>query len=251
MNGSETYIGFVQMNSFKVLSPETESASVRLTTIPVQAAQTPESAKIKLEEFEGSVIAVQGDLSGDWIFSANVIDTAGPIVTALVRKVLKDVSISESISISGQVKDFQEQPISNIKVTIYRDDHEIDHVFTDENGKYDISIPKGNLITIRFDTHPTLVNAKDWHPSVVANLEAKQDIVINRFLLKAGRGVDQATFIDVLAAYEFSAFWEKNNPHYAETVLVRMGMMKLISLILQKIHGELDDFFRELSKKTD
>ena len=251
MNDSETYIGLVEMDRFKPLSPKTNCGSVRLTTIQVQAAQTPESAEVNLEKFESSAIAVQGVLSGDWIFSANVIDSAGPIVTALVRKVLKEASMSENISISGQIKDFQEQPISNIKVTIYRDDHEIDHVFTDEKGKYDISIPKGNLITIRFDTHPTLVNAKNWHPSVVANLEAKQNIVLNRFLLQAGHGSSQATFIDALAAYEFSAFWEENNPHYAETVLLRVGMMKLISPFLQKIHRELDDFFRELSKKTD
>jgi hypothetical protein len=251
MNGSETYIGLVEMERFKVLSPKTDSGSVRLTTIQVQAAQTPESAEVNMEKFESSAIAVQGVLSGDWIFSANVIDTAGPIVTALVQNVLVQASMSENISISGQVKDFQEQPISNIKVTIYRDDHEINHVFTDENGRYDISIPKGNLITIRFDTHPTLVNAKDWHPSVVANLEAKQDLMLNRFLLKSGQGFDQMTFIDALAGYEFSAFWEENNSSYAESVLVRMGMMKLISPVLQKIHRELDDFFRELSKQTD
>jgi hypothetical protein len=251
MNGSETYIGLVEMDRFKVLSPKTDSDSVRLTTVQVQAAQTPESAEVSLEKFESNAIAVQGILSGDWIFSANVIDTAGPIVTALVRKVLKEASMSENISISGQVKDFQEQPISNIKVTIYRDDREIDHVFTDEKGKYDISIAKGDLITIRFDTHPTLVNAKDWHPSVVANLEAKQDISLNRFLLQAGQGFDQVTFIDALAAYEFSAFWEKNNSSYAETVLLRMGMMKLVSPVLQRIHRELEDFFRELSNQTD
>lgn len=251
MNGSETYIGLVEMDRFKVLSPKTDSGSVRLTTIQVQAAQTPESAEVNLEKFESSAIAVQGVLSGDWIFSANVIDTAGPIVTALVQKVLKEAFISENITISGEVKDFQEQPISNIKVTIYRDDHEINHVFTGENGKYDISIPRGNLITIRFDTHPTLVNAKDWNPSVVANLEAKQDFVLNRFLLKAGRGSSQATFIDVLAAYGFSAFWEENNPRYAETVLLRMGMMKLISPVLQRFQRDLEDYFRELSKQTD
>jgi len=239
------------MERFKVLSPKTDSGSVRLTTIQVQAAQTPESAEVNLEKFESSAIAVQGVFSGDWIFSANVIDTAGPIVTTLVRHVLKDASMSENISISGQVKDFQEQPISMIKVIIYRDDREIDHAFTDEEGKYEISISQGNMITIRFDTHSTIKNAGDWHPSVVANLEAKQDLVLNRVLLKAGQGFDQVTFIDALAAYAFSAFWEKNNSAYAESVLLRLGMMKLTSPVLQRIHRELGDFFRELSKQTD
>jgi hypothetical protein len=95
MNSSEIYIGLVEMDRFKVLSPKTDSCSVRLATIQVQAAQTPESAEVNLKKFESSAIAVHGVLSSDWIFSANVIDTAGPIVTALIRKVLKEVSMSE------------------------------------------------------------------------------------------------------------------------------------------------------------
>jgi hypothetical protein len=157
--------------------------------------------------------------------------------------------MTEKISISGQVRDFQEQPIAMIKIIVYRDDRQIDHVFTDEEGMYEISIPPGSLITILFNTHPTLVNATKWHPSVVANLEAKQDIVLNRFLLKAGQGDSQATFIDALAAYEFCAFWEGNNPHYAETVPLRMGMMKFISPFLHRIRGELSNFFSELGKQ--
>ena len=53
----------------------------------MQAAQFPESAEVNLKENEGRAIAIQGHGSGDWIYSASVIDSAGPIVTAMVQSV--------------------------------------------------------------------------------------------------------------------------------------------------------------------
>jgi hypothetical protein len=52
-------------------------------------------------------------------------------------------------------------------VTIYREDREVAHAFTSEDGKYVMSVAKGKPITVRFDTHFSLNNAKDWHPSGV------------------------------------------------------------------------------------
>lgn len=90
MNGNEIIIGVVQLGQFKPMTPKTIGGSVRLTTIQMQAAQSPESAEVNLAEYEGRAIAVQGHGSGDWIYSASVIDTAGSIVTALVQSVFGD-----------------------------------------------------------------------------------------------------------------------------------------------------------------
>ena len=87
MNGNEILIGMVQSGQFKPLTPKAIGGSVRLTTIPMQAAQSPESAEVHLTEYEGKAIAVQGHAGGGWIYSASVIDNAGPIVTVLVQSV--------------------------------------------------------------------------------------------------------------------------------------------------------------------
>jgi hypothetical protein len=51
---------------------------------------------------------------------------------------------AESASISGMVQSGNGVPIHMIKVTIYRDDREVDHAFTGEDGKYDVSVAKGS-----------------------------------------------------------------------------------------------------------
>jgi hypothetical protein len=94
----------------------------------------------------------------------------------------------ENVSVSGMVHSGDGTPIHMIKVTIYRDDREVDHVFTGEDGKYVASVAKGKPIAVRFDTHFSLNNAKDWHPSVVANVSAMKDVAVDRVLLRVGQG---------------------------------------------------------------
>src|SRR3954451_6802033 len=65
----------------------------------------------------------------------------------------------EDVSVSGIVQTGDGAPIHMIKVTIYREDREVAHAFTGENGKYVMSVAKGKPITIRFDTHYSLNNA--------------------------------------------------------------------------------------------
>lgn len=60
---------------------------VRLTSIAVEEARPPDSGELDLRKYEGNAIAVQGHDQGDLIYSAGVIDTGGPIVTALVKHV--------------------------------------------------------------------------------------------------------------------------------------------------------------------
>jgi len=86
MNGNDEFLGIVQLGTFQPLAPA-PGGGVRLTTISMAAAQPPESAEIDLTKYEGSAIMVRGHLSGGWIYSAEFIDQAGPILTAVVRQV--------------------------------------------------------------------------------------------------------------------------------------------------------------------
>ncbi len=87
MNPDQASIGIVRSTQFKVLSPKNSTGIARLTTIQMQESRSPESAELVLTDNEGQAIAVQGHDGGGWIYSANIIDTAGPIVTALVEAV--------------------------------------------------------------------------------------------------------------------------------------------------------------------
>lgn len=66
------YSGIVENGEFK--SYTTECPAVKLTTMPVQAAMTPDSTQIDLSKYEGQTINVRGQESGCWIYSAEVIN---------------------------------------------------------------------------------------------------------------------------------------------------------------------------------
>ncbi|PEP31663.1 hypothetical protein CN575_21450 [Bacillus wiedmannii] len=67
------YSGIVENGLFNIVQKKpVDCNQVRLTKIPMQAAQTPESAQIELSNYEGKNIQVSGRLSGCWIFSAEV-----------------------------------------------------------------------------------------------------------------------------------------------------------------------------------
>ena len=88
MNGDDQFLGIVQLGQFQPLWPESAAgASVRLTGISMPTPQPPESAELDLTQSEGKAIMVRGHHSGDWIYSAGVIDEAGPILTAVVQRV--------------------------------------------------------------------------------------------------------------------------------------------------------------------
>ncbi len=156
----------------------------------------------------------------------------------------------EDVSVSGMVQTGDGAPIYMIKVTIYREDREVAHAFTGENGKYVMSVAKGKPITIRFDTHYSLTNAKEWHPSVVANVSAMRDVAVDRVLLRVGHGDSFTTFIDALSGYEFGAFCEEREPNqaYAQSAAERLGSMKLPISILQEFQRKLADHFRERAR---
>ncbi len=86
--GLGRFIGVVKGGEFVILDPPSPAGrTARLTRIPIQAARSPESDEIDLVGYEGRTIMVCGQEDGGWIYSAKIVDQAGPIVTALVEKV--------------------------------------------------------------------------------------------------------------------------------------------------------------------
>ncbi|MBU0945702.1 MAG: hypothetical protein KJ804_05255 [Proteobacteria bacterium] len=82
------FIGIVKNGLFELLFPKPEYITlVRLTTTGVQDSVPPENGELNLVEYEKAVVAVKGHANGGWIYSASVVDTGEPIVTALVENV--------------------------------------------------------------------------------------------------------------------------------------------------------------------
>jgi hypothetical protein len=83
------FIGIVKNGYFHLLFPRTycQTSLRRVTQNGFQDCLPPEHGELNLVEFEASAIAVQGhDLNG-WIYSAQVVDTGDPLITALVETV--------------------------------------------------------------------------------------------------------------------------------------------------------------------
>ena len=83
----DRFLGIVENGEFRMLSPYSSLGPVRLTGIAMQAAMPPEVDELDLAEYEGCAIMVCGHDGGSWIYSAKVIDRAGPILTAVVLEV--------------------------------------------------------------------------------------------------------------------------------------------------------------------
>ena len=82
------FIGIVKNGMFHLIFPRLDTATrIRLTHTGTQDCVPPEHGELNLVEFESSAVAVRGhDLNG-WIYSASIVDTGDPIVTALVENV--------------------------------------------------------------------------------------------------------------------------------------------------------------------
>ena len=158
--------------------------------------------------------------------------------------------LAKEIVLSGTVRGFNGNPINMIEVTAYRGDAELDHGFTSEAGVYQLKVPEGGPVTLRFDTHYSLTNANEWHPSVVTNIDGGKDIGLDRVLLRVGEGDSFATAIDALAAYEHAAFWQERSPNkaYASSAATRLGPFKLPTPALQEIQRNLQTYFIEQSQ---
>ena len=87
MGMDDRFLGIVQSGELQILAPESASgSSAKLTAMGMQAAMPPEGHQVDLGEHEGKAILVQGHGDGDWIYSASIVEVAGPILTAVVSK---------------------------------------------------------------------------------------------------------------------------------------------------------------------
>lgn len=89
-NNNLQILGLVQDQVFKQLHPISKlNVQLRFTGNQPQESVPPESRELNLAEYEGRAIMIRGVDQGGWIYSAEVIDTAGPIFTAVVEKLFK------------------------------------------------------------------------------------------------------------------------------------------------------------------
>ena len=82
------YLGIVQRGRFvPLISEKPAGAALRLTSIAAQAGQSPESGEIALDAYDGLAILVRGIDQGDWIYTAQVVEQAGQILSLVVQAV--------------------------------------------------------------------------------------------------------------------------------------------------------------------
>ncbi len=87
----EQILGIVQDGRFRPLVPERPlGRPARLTAIKMYEAIAPEAGELDLTDYEGRAIMVRGRNGGGWIYSAAVVDSAGPILTTVVKRVFAE-----------------------------------------------------------------------------------------------------------------------------------------------------------------
>jgi hypothetical protein len=87
MQNQITILGLVREGQFRLSVPTgRELSHARLTGMQPEAGQPPETSEIDLTPYEGRAIMVRGFDLGAWIYAAEIIDTAGPILTAVVER---------------------------------------------------------------------------------------------------------------------------------------------------------------------
>jgi hypothetical protein len=86
VNSNEQFLCMVKDGKLTILLPESEAGNVvRLTEMPMQAAIPPEAQEISVKKHEGKAIMVEGRIGGGWIYSTEMIDLAGLILSASSR----------------------------------------------------------------------------------------------------------------------------------------------------------------------
>ncbi len=90
----DKFLGVVQDGRFSILMPRSQCCTVKLTRIARPASIAEElvsSHAIDLAEYEGKAVMVTGVLPEHrgWLYEANVIDQAGPVLTEVVKELFK------------------------------------------------------------------------------------------------------------------------------------------------------------------
>jgi hypothetical protein len=90
----DKFLGLVENGRFSILMPRPQCCTVKLTRIEKPASIAEELAashEINLSEYEGKALMVTGVLPEHkgWLYEANVIDQASPILTEVVKELFK------------------------------------------------------------------------------------------------------------------------------------------------------------------
>lgn len=80
------FLGVVRNRKFEQLKPSDLGVKIKFTSTTIQESLPPESEELDLSTYEGKAIMIRGNHQGECVFSAEVIDIAGPIFTAVVEK---------------------------------------------------------------------------------------------------------------------------------------------------------------------
>jgi len=152
MNRNEQFFGKVRDGEFVIIAPERlKGDSVRLTAIQMEEARTPESKEIDLSEYEGKIIEVSGHDRGGWIYSAKVVEEAGPVLTDFLKKMFfeEDEQKKRCALVIGHKKDSPGAMNENSNVSEF--------TFNEELGLLiEKKVKKANINRIYRRTYKTL-----------------------------------------------------------------------------------------------
>lgn len=162
--------------------------------------------------------------------------------------------MAEKVTVHGIVSNASRKPLAMIRVLAMQEGHEVKRTYTSDDGSYSFEVPKG-LTTLSFDTHGTLINARDWHPSVVANIDTNIEgmyLRCDRVLMQGGTAASDEACVDALAGYMFSLMWTARLPDrdYAEAAAARLSSMKMPSAELDEFRSKLRELFAKRAEQT-
>ena len=148
----------------------------------------------------------------------------------------------------GHVSGSDGKPAFLVEVCAYRGNDMIDKNHTDDKGRFSLEITGGGPVTMLFDTHPSLVTANDWQPSMLANVCVDKYQKLDRTLAKVGQFMADDACADVLGAYMFiTTTQEGGEKEYAQVAAARLSQMKTPNRTLQDIQNTLLHHFQKLA----
>src|SRR5215831_3839069 len=161
--------------------------------------------------------------------------------------------MAEKVTVHGIVSDASRKPLAMIRVLAIKEGREVERTYTNADGSYSVEVPKG-LTTLSFDTHGTLTNARDWHPSVVANIDTHVEgtyLRCDRVLMKGGTAASDEACVDALTGYMFSLMWTARRPDraYAEAAAARLSSMKMPMPELDTFRSQLRELFAKRAEQ--
>lgn len=107
MQDKDYYIGTLKPNGYM----KTESGKILLTKIGMQTAQSPESARLEIApENIGKTALVGGDLSGDVLYAAEIVELLSPVSAALF-KILLDKGVVSLEDFRNQLSQFDVEEV--------------------------------------------------------------------------------------------------------------------------------------------